>query len=32
MFVIGFSYDFSSGKNLKLNRKLQNKDTDTGAF
>ena len=32
MFVLGFSYDFSSGKNLKLNRKLQNKDTDTGTF
>lgn len=32
MFVLGFSYDFSSGKNLKLKRKLLNKDTDTGAF
>jgi hypothetical protein len=32
MFVLGFSYDFSSGKNMKLNRKLQNKDTDTGVF
>ena len=32
MLVLGFSYDFSSGKNLKLKRKLLNKDTDTGAF
>jgi hypothetical protein len=32
MFVLGFSYDFSSGKNLKIKRKLQNKDSDTGAF
>ena len=32
MFVLGFSYDFSTGKNLKINRKLQNKDSDTGAF
>ena len=32
MFVLGFSYDFSSGKNLQLQRKLQNKDTDTGVF
>ena len=32
MFVLGFSYDFSSGKTLKLKRKLLNKDTDTGAF
>jgi len=32
MFVLGFSYDFSSGKSLKIKRKLQNKDSDTGAF
>ena len=32
MFVIGFSYDFSTGKNFKINRKLQNKDSDTGSF
>jgi hypothetical protein len=32
MLVLGFSYDFSSGKTLKLKRKLLNKDTDTGAF
>ena len=32
MFVLGFSYDFSSGKTLKLKRKLQNKDSDTGVF
>ncbi len=32
MFVIGFSYDFSSGKNFRINRKLQNKDSDTGSF
>ena len=32
MFILGFSYDFSTGKNLKINRKLQNKDSDTGSF
>ena len=32
MFVLGFSYDFSTGKNFKINRKLQNKDSDTGSF
>jgi len=32
MFVLGFSYDFSSGKVLKIHRKLQNKDSDTGSF
>ena len=32
MFVIGFSYDFSTGKNFKINRKLKNKDSDTGSF
>ena len=32
MFVIGFSYDFSTGKNFKIKRKLQNKDSDTGSF
>ena len=32
MFVLGFSYDLSTGKNLKINRKLQNKDSDTGSF
>ena len=32
MFVLGFSYDFSSGKTLKIKRKLQNKDSDTGIF
>ena len=32
MFVLGFSYDFSSGKNFRINRKLQNKDSDTGSF
>ena len=32
MFILGFSYDFSTGKNIKINRKLQNKDSDTGSF
>ena len=32
MFVLGFSYDFSTGKNIKINRKLRNKDSDTGSF
>ena len=32
MFVLGFSYDFSTGKNYKISRKLQNKDSDTGSF
>jgi hypothetical protein len=32
MFVLGFSYDFSTGKNFRINRKLQNKDSDTGSF
>ena len=32
MFVLGFSYDFSSGKNLEINRKLRNKDSDKGVF
>ena len=32
MLVLGFSFDFSSGKVFKINRKLQNKDTDTGKF
>ena len=32
MLVLGFSYDFSTGKELKINRKLQNKDSDTGSF
>ena len=32
MFVLGFSYNFSTGKNIKINRKLQNKDSDTGSF
>ena len=32
MFVLGFSYDFCTGKNFKINRKLQNKDSDTGSF
>ena len=32
MFVFGFSYDFSTGKNFKINRKLKNKDSDTGSF
>ena len=31
-YVLGFSYDLSTGKNLKINRKLQNKDSDTGSF
>ena len=32
MFVLGFSYDFSTGKNIKIDRKLRNKDSDTGSF
>ena len=32
MFVLGFSYDFSTGKSIKINRKLRNKDSDTGSF
>ena len=32
MFVLGFSYDFSTGKDLKINRRLQNKDSDKGVF
>ncbi len=32
MFVLGFSYDFSTGKSIKIDRKLRNKDSDTGSF
>ena len=32
MFVLGFSYDFSTGKNINIDRKLRNKDSDTGSF
>ena len=32
MFVIGFSYNFFSGKDLDIDRKLQNKDSDKGTF
>ena len=32
MFLIGFSYNFFSGKDLDINRKLQNKDSDKGTF
>ena len=32
MFVIGFSFDFSTGKKLNINRKLHNADTDKGTF
>ena len=32
MFVLGFSYDFSTGKNISIDRKLRNKDSDTGSF
>ena len=32
MFVIGFSYNFSTGKKLNINRKLHNRDNDKGTF
>lgn len=32
MFVVGFGYNFSSGKSFNINRKLRNKDSDKGSF
>lgn len=32
MFVIGFSWNFSHGKNSDFNKKLNNVDTDNGTF
>lgn len=32
MFTLGFSWNFSTGKNLTIKRKIENKDTDKGTF
>lgn len=32
MFILGFSWNFSSGKSLNIKRKIQNRDTDKGTF
>lgn len=30
MFTIGFSWNFFSGKRMKVSKKLNNRDTDSG--
>ncbi|MBP3843333.1 MAG: hypothetical protein J6E29_06830, partial [Prevotella sp.] len=32
MLTLGFSYNFSTGRNLNYQKKLQNADNDNGAF
>jgi len=32
MVLVGFSWNFSIGKNMKIDKKFQNKDTDKGTF
>ncbi len=32
MLTLCFSWNFSTGKKLSINRKIQNKDTDKGTF